>query len=399
MSCALLGGWLLVYLIVWRGLHQSGYIIWFTALFPYTVMSVLLIRAVTLPGAVDGLLAYIDVRMPKITCMVLEKYHRQSFVFPQCFRSFFPWKFFGSFVKSKWALRFGKFSCEIIWLLCTSWRERTRLYWDDFQTLWVACYIIFCRLSLCFAIIFYLHFSIYLIYLSKSPIGCPSSKKLENDLWHFLEFQIDWTYMKKGSTWIDAATQIFFAYSVGVGALPALGSYNRFNHNCFRFASICTLWTPTSTPSLTPTVINLLSQRTRNSNFSNFFSRDAVITCIVNTCTCLTAGVLVFSCLGYMAHLQGVTVHDVARSGPGLVFLTYPELVLSLPGSFIWAILFFAMLLVLGVDTEFCSVESLITGIVDNWSDKLLPHRKKVALAICVSLVLAGLTMCTNVSL
>ena len=133
--------------------------------------------------------------------------------------------------------------------------------------------------------------------------------------------------------------------------------------------------------------------------FLLLFSRDALITCIVNTCTCLTAGVLVFSCLGYMAHLQGVTVHDVARSGPGLVFLTYPELVLSLPGSFIWAILFFAMLLVLGVDTEFCSVESLITGIVDNWSDKLLPHRKKVALGICVSLFLAGLPMCTNVSL
>ena len=48
-------------------------------------------------------------------------------------------------------------------------------------------------------------------------------------------FQIDWTYMKKGSTWIDAATQIFFAYSVGTGALPALGSYNKFNHNCFRY--------------------------------------------------------------------------------------------------------------------------------------------------------------------
>lgn len=73
MSCALLGGWLLVYLIVWRGLHQSGYIIWFTALFPYTVMSVLLIRAVTLPGAVDGLMAYIHVRMPKMTITVLEK--------------------------------------------------------------------------------------------------------------------------------------------------------------------------------------------------------------------------------------------------------------------------------------------------------------------------------------
>ena len=104
MSCALLGGWLLVYLIVWRGLHQSGYIIWFTALFPYTVMSVLLIRAVTLPGAVDGLLAYIDVRMPKITCMVLEKYHRQSFVFPQCFRSFFSVKILWFFRKIKMSI-------------------------------------------------------------------------------------------------------------------------------------------------------------------------------------------------------------------------------------------------------------------------------------------------------
>merc|ERR1719209_1067406 len=163
--------------------------------------------------------------------------------------------------------------------------------------------------------------------------------------------------MKKGSTWIDAATQIFFAYSVGTGALPALGSYNKFNHNCFR---------------------------------------DALITCIVNTCTCLTAGVLVFAILGNMAHIQSSTVQEVARSGPGLVFLTYPELVLTLPASFIWASLFFAMLLVLGIDTEFCSVESLITGIVDNWPEKLLPHRKKVASAICFALFLLGLPMTTK---
>ena len=51
----------------------------------------------------------------------------------------------------------------------------------------------------------------------------------------------------------------------------------------------------------------------------------------------------------------------------------------------------------LGVDTEFCSVESLITGIVDNWSEKLLPHRKKVALTICITLFILGIPMCTNV--
>merc|ERR550519_2917876 len=102
-------------------------------------------------------------------------------------------------------------------------------------------------------------------------------------------------------TWIDGASQIFFAYSVGMGALPALGSYNKFHHNCYR---------------------------------------DAIITCIVNTLTCLLAGVLVFSILGYMAKLQETNIHEVVNSGPGLVFLTYPDLVLSLPGSVIWATIF-----------------------------------------------------------
>ena len=51
-----------------------------------------------------------------------------------------------------------------------------------------------------------------------------------------------------------------------------------------------------------------------------------------------------------MPNLQNTTVHEVARSGPGLVFLTYPELVLSLPVSFFWAIIFFFMLITLGLD-------------------------------------------------
>lgn len=51
---------------------------------------------------------------------------------------------------------------------------------------------------------------------------------------------------------------------------------------------------------------------------------------------------------------------------------------------------------VLGIDTEFCSVESLITGIVDNWPEKLLPHRKKVAFGICACLCIAGISMVTE---
>jgi hypothetical protein len=41
-----------------------------------------------------------------------------------------------------------------------------------------------------------------------------------------------------------------------------------------------------------------------------------------------------------------VTVDTVVNSGPGLVFITYPEVVLKLPGGSIWAIIFFFMLVV-----------------------------------------------------
>lgn len=74
--------------------------------------------------------------------------------------------------------------------------------------------------------------------------------------------------------------------------------------------------------------------------------RDALITCIVNTLTCLLAGCVTFSILGHIALEQGTQVSEVVKSGPGLVFLTYPEVVLKLPGASMWAIIFFVMLLV-----------------------------------------------------
>ena len=62
--------------------------------------------------------------------------------------------------------------------------------------------------------------------------------------------------------------------------------------------------------------------------------------------TCLLAGVVTFSILGHMAHNQGMKVEEVVSSGPGLVFITYPEVVLKMTGGSLWAIIFFFMLVV-----------------------------------------------------
>lgn len=51
----LLFAWLMVYVVIWRGLHKSGRIIWFTATFPYLILFILLVRGLTLEGAGMGL--------------------------------------------------------------------------------------------------------------------------------------------------------------------------------------------------------------------------------------------------------------------------------------------------------------------------------------------------------
>ena len=62
-----------------------------------------------------------------------------------------------------------------------------------------------------------------------------------------------------------------------------------------------------------------------------------------------------------------------------------------------WATIFFVMLLVLGVDSEFCNVEALVTGIVDNWPDQLLKHRRLFTVCLCLFLFCLGIPLVTSV--
>ena len=52
----------------------------------------------------------------------------------------------------------------------------------------------------------------------------------------------------------------------------------------------------------------------------------------------------------------------------------------------------------LGVDSEFCNVEALVTGLVDNWPQYLLKHRRLFTVGLCFFMFLCGVPMCTEVT-
>uniref|UniRef100_A0A671QKY2 Transporter n=1 Tax=Sinocyclocheilus anshuiensis TaxID=1608454 RepID=A0A671QKY2_9TELE len=155
----------------------------------------------------------------------------------------------------------------------------------------------------------------------------------------------DWSKLGEAQVWIDAGTQIFFSYAIGLGALTALGSYNRFNNDCYK---------------------------------------DAFVLALINSGTSFFAGFVVFSILGFMASEQGVDISKVAESGPGLAFIAYPKAVSLMPVAPVWAALFFVMLLLLGLDSQFVGVEGFVTGILDLFPGKYyMRYQREIAVAIC----------------
>uniref|UniRef100_H0WHA0 Transporter n=2 Tax=Otolemur garnettii TaxID=30611 RepID=H0WHA0_OTOGA len=56
----------IIYFSIWKGVKTSGKVVWVTATFPYIILSVLLVRGATLPGAWRGVLFYLKPNWQKL---------------------------------------------------------------------------------------------------------------------------------------------------------------------------------------------------------------------------------------------------------------------------------------------------------------------------------------------
>jgi len=165
-----------------------------------------------------------------------------------------------------------------------------------------------------------------------------------------------WEKLFTMQVWIAAATQVFFSLGPGFGTLLALSSYNKFNNNCYK---------------------------------------DALITSSINCATSFIAGFVIFSVLGYMAKMQNLKVEDVGMEGEGLVFIVYSDAIANMRGSFFCAIIFFFMLITLGLDSTFGGLEAMITGLCDEYPNLLGKYREGFVAALLGGIYLCALPTCT----
>uniref|UniRef100_A0A8C5GSB6 Transporter n=1 Tax=Gouania willdenowi TaxID=441366 RepID=A0A8C5GSB6_GOUWI len=164
-----------------------------------------------------------------------------------------------------------------------------------------------------------------------------------------------WDKLLEVEVWVNAAAQIFNSIGIGFGSLLAMSSYNSFKNNVLK---------------------------------------DTLSISIINSLTSILSGFVIFSAFGYMSYLQGIPVDSLAVDGPGLVFVVYPQAFAMMPVAQLWAVMFFFMLLCLGLDSEFAMVEVMVTSLMDEFYHPLMKvfQRKELfVLAVCGVAFLLGI--------
>uniref|UniRef100_A0A672QDX3 Transporter n=1 Tax=Sinocyclocheilus grahami TaxID=75366 RepID=A0A672QDX3_SINGR len=162
----------------------------------------------------------------------------------------------------------------------------------------------------------------------------------------------DWRKLLTTSVWLDAAAQIFFSLGPGFGVLLAFASYNPFHNNCYK---------------------------------------DALVTSSVNCLTSFLSGFVIFTVLGYMAEMRQQGVETVAKdAGPSLLFIIYAEAIANMPAATFFSIIFFLMIIMLGLDST-VSLSCFLETLANEFS------LNEFVFSLCLlSLLFLNLTMCTK---
>ena len=161
--------------------------------------------------------------------------------------------------------------------------------------------------------------------------------------------------LKDIKVWYSAANQIFFTLGPGLSVLTTYGSYNISTNNCYY---------------------------------------DALISVIANFLASFLAGFVVFSALGHMSWRLDKQIETVVDQGASLSFIAYPEILSTFKYSIFFSVIFFLMVINLGLDSDFGGLEAMYTALSDEYI-VLKRHRKLGMFVMCCLLIIGCLPTVT----
>ncbi|XP_062056118.1 sodium- and chloride-dependent transporter XTRP3 [Lepus europaeus] len=206
--------------------------------------------------------------------------------------------------------------------------------------------------------------------------------------------------------WINAATQIFFSLGLGFGSLIAFASYNDPSNNCQKHAIIVSLIN--SSTSIFASIVTF-SIYGFKATFNYESCLQKVILLLTNSFD-LEDGSVTADNLeqvkGYLASTYPSEYSAIAPQilncsleselntavqGTGLAFIVYTEAIKNMEVSQLWSVLYFFMLLMLGVGSMLGNTAAILTPLTDSkFISSLLP-REVISGLVCLINLAIGL--------
>ncbi|XP_063041722.1 sodium-dependent neutral amino acid transporter B(0)AT3-like [Engraulis encrasicolus] len=215
-------------------------------------------------------------------------------------------------------------------------------------------------------------------------------------------FTPDWELLKNPRVWLDAATQIFFSLSLACGGLIAFSSYNSEKNNCERDTILVGCINSATSLYASISIFAILGFKAMT-NYNTCLQSNVLA--LTNTFDVGEQNITVENYESWLVSLNSSdpaqvsalnltkcdlqTFLDESVSGTGLAFIVFTEAVISMPGSQVWAVLFFIMLFSLGLSSVFGCLEGVLAPLNDlKLLPKWLPSELLTALIVAVSFLL-----------
>ncbi|XP_063052065.1 sodium-dependent neutral amino acid transporter B(0)AT2 [Engraulis encrasicolus] len=198
--------------------------------------------------------------------------------------------------------------------------------------------------------------------------------------------------MLEAKVWREAATQVFFALGLGFGGVIAFSSYNKRDNNCHLDAVLVALINFLTSVLATLVVFavlgfkaNIMSAKcvVENSRKIEGFLGSEISRDLIPHHINFSSSVSTQDYKQITDILQGVMESDYSRlgldscsiedelnkavQGTGLAFIAFTEAMTHFPASPFWSVLFFLMLVNLGLGSMFGTIEGIITPLTDTF--------------------------------